>query len=227
VTDPGAGFDGLVRLYRGLEFAAFGRDLERARFSLLDHLAASRRILVLGEGDGRCLARLVRLAPDARIDCVDISAAMLRRAAARLSPSDGRRVTFHRLDARSAPLPAGPFDAVTTLFFLDCFTDDEVRGLVERIRRVLAPSARWLWADFRMPESGPYARARARAWIALLYAFFRWQTGISARALPAAEAAIGAAGLQEIARRDYQRGMVRAALFASDDGRARPSGGSG
>ena len=85
VTTPAANFDPLARLYRALEYLAFGGDLERARFCLLDHLAGRRSILILGEGDGRCLARLLPLAPEARIHCLDASPAMLARAGARIA----------------------------------------------------------------------------------------------------------------------------------------------
>jgi ubiquinone/menaquinone biosynthesis C-methylase UbiE len=207
-----ADFDGLARVYRLLEFAAFGRDLERARFCFLDRLASSRRILVCGQGDGRELARLAAIADRAEIHCLDASARMIARASGRLRDADRRRVVFHHLDALTSPLPPGPFDAVTTLFFLDCFTELQLRELVPRIAATLSPSAQWLWADFRMPERG-WSRLRARATIALLYAFFRWQTAIPARELPPAEAIISAAEFVSNECIDRQGGMVRTRLF--------------
>lgn len=219
----GAGFDRLVAVYRFLEFAAFGRDLERARFCLLDRLAPRLRILVLGEGDGRALLRLLAAAPDAEVHCVDAGAAMLARASSRLTASDRGRVIFHQIDVLASALPGGPFDAVTTMFFLDCFTEGQVRWLVERIAQTLAPDAAWLWADFRMPERG-FSRWRARASIGLLYAFFRWQTGIAARQLPPAEAIIAAAGFVSGEYQDRQGGMVRTRLFkCGQSARVSPS----
>jgi ubiquinone/menaquinone biosynthesis C-methylase UbiE len=207
------GFDRLARVYRALEFVAFGRDLERARFCLLDRLASCDRILVFGEGDGRALARLVRIAPRVEIHCVELSPAMIDRASRRLGDADRARVIFHQADALTSQLPDGPFDAVTTMFFLDCFTEAQVRDLVTKIAATLAPGAAWLWADFRLPDRGR-ARLRARATIALLYAFFRWQTGIPARQLPPAERLIANAGFTARQQRDRQGGMVRTTLFA-------------
>lgn len=205
-------FDGLARVYRTIEFLAFGRDLERARFCLLDRLAGCRDILVLGEGDGRCLARLVRAAPLARIRCVDASGAMLARAAARLTdPADRARVSFERADVFALDLPAGRHDAVVTLFFLDCFLPDQVELLVARIRDALRPGAGWLWADFAVPAG--WRRGPARAALRLLYLFFRWRTGLPARALPPAEAILGRAGFRREAEREFRGGFVRAALF--------------
>ena len=205
-------FDGLARSYRALEFLAFGRDLERARFCLLGRLAGCRDILVLGEGDGRCLARLVRAAPLARIRCVDASGAMLARAAARLTdPADRARVTFEQGDALALDLPAGRHDAVVTLFFLDCLLPDQVERLVARVQGALRPGASWLWADFAVPAG--WRRGPARAALRLLYFFFRWQTGLPARELPPAEAMLGRAGFRREDAREFRGGFIRAALL--------------
>lgn len=213
MRSPATGFDRLASAYRILELAAFGRALERARFVHLDHLSACRRILVLGEGDGRCLARLVRAAPTAQIDVLDISPVMLARAAAGLPPEDRPRVLLREADILRSPLPDGPYDAVTTMFFLDCFAAADLRALVPRVAAVLAPAATWLWTDFRVPERG-VVRWYAQACVGALYAFFRWQTGISARTLPPAERMIEEAGFRAVQRRDYRGGLIRSVVFA-------------
>lgn len=111
-------FDRLAGLYRPLEFLAFGRDLERARFHFLPRLHDRRNILVLGEGDGRCLARLVQAAPLSRIHCIDASTAMLARAEARIAGTEAHaRVTFECRDIMAARLTPATYDAVVTLFF--------------------------------------------------------------------------------------------------------------
>lgn len=209
-----ADFDRLARIYHALEWLAFGRDLGRARFCLLDRLAGCRSILVLGEGDGRVLARLVSVASAARIHCFDASPAMLARARARLAPADAARVTFTCGDARTAGFPPGAHDAVVTLFFLDCFAAAEVAALVSRIHAALRPGACWLFADFALPPRG-FRRWRARIWLAGLYAFFRWETGLQARALPPSEASIRAAGFSLEAEEERQLGLLRTVLFRS------------
>jgi len=212
VTSPSAGFDRLAGVYRLLEVGAFGHALERARFVHLDRLSRCRRILVLGEGDGRCLARLLRMAPTAHVDVIDISPAMLARAGAALLPEDRPRVRLHQADILRSDLPDGPYDGVTTMFFLDCFTATELRTLVPRITAALAPAAVWLWADFRVPERG-VIRWYAQACVGALYAFFRWQAGISARRLPPAEEMIEVAGFRATQRREYRGGLIRSVVF--------------
>lgn len=144
-------FDRLTGVYQALEWLAFGADLERARFGLLDSLLSCRRVLILGEGDGRFLERLVRRFPEIRVDCLESSPAMLARARRRLTKAEQARVTFLCHDARTMELADEIYDAVVTLFFFDCFTEAEVAALVARISRALRPKARWLWADFTVP----------------------------------------------------------------------------
>lgn len=213
MKSPATDFDGLTHAYRALEFLAFGHDLERARFTFLDRLRDCQNILVLGEGDGRALARLVQLAPIARIHCLDLSPTMLARASARLSPEDRARVTFQSADILTTALAAGPFDAVTTLFFLDCFTPTQVQDIVARVQAVLAPAAIWIFTDFALPSRG-YARLRARAWLALLYAFFRWQTKLPARALPPTEKILADAGWRTVTECDLQSGLIRTVILS-------------
>jgi ubiquinone/menaquinone biosynthesis C-methylase UbiE len=208
------GFDRLASVYRALEFIAFGRDLERARFEHLGRLSGCRSILLLGEGDGRCVERLAQLAPEARITCVDSSPGMIARAARRLKGPSASRVEFICADALSYAPEPGAFDAVATLFFLDCFTAPQVESIVDRIRPAMRPGAPWLFADFAVPARGP-ARWRARAWLAVLYFFFRVGAGLRVSELPPSEEILVSAGWKPAEVRVLQRGMIRSVLLAS------------
>ena len=207
------GYDQLARLYRLIEFLAYGRALERARFHHFERLRDRRHILLLGDGDGRGLALACRLAPQARITSLDFSAGMIDRARRQLDPSDRARVTFLHADALTAEFSAGTYDAVTTLFFLDCFSNEQVRGFINRLRPALTPDALWLHADFAVPSSG-WPRLRARVWLALMFAFFRWQTGLATHALPESEALLHTAGFHRLAHADWQGGFLVSTVFA-------------
>jgi ubiquinone/menaquinone biosynthesis C-methylase UbiE len=208
------GFDRLARWYRLLEFAAFGRDLERARFAFLGELAGRGDILLLGEGDVSCAERVAAVAPGARIRCVDSSAGMIERASLRLSAAGALgRVSFERADLRSYAPRAGEYDAVATLFVLDCFDAADVAAIVRRVGAALRPGAPWLFADFVLPPRG-LARARARVWLWVLYGFFRLETGLRVAALPPSEAILGEAGWLPHRSLELQRGLVRSAVYA-------------
>jgi cyclopropane fatty-acyl-phospholipid synthase-like methyltransferase len=207
------GFDRLARWYRALEFIAFGRDLERARFAFLERLSDRQSILILGEGDGRCAARLLPIAPGARITCVDSSRGMIARAEARIREAGGcDRVSFECADARGFSPQPGQYDAVVTLFLLDCFKADEVSVIVGRVSAALRTGAPWVFADFTLPRRG-IARIRARAWLALLYAFFRWETALGATSLPPSEEILEQAGWRRAETRDLQWGLLRSSVY--------------
>lgn len=209
---PEAGFDSVARSYWLLERLAFGGALEAARFCHLDALGGCRRVLVLGEGDGRFLVRLLRRFPELRVDCVDASAAMLTQAAQRLSTEERRRVNLICADVRCWKMEEGVYDAAVTLFVLDCFAQMEAEELVGRIATALRPDALWLWADFTLPAHG-WRRGRARLWLALLYAFFRWRTGLRTRRLPEIDGALGAAGFAPERATELQAGLLLSVLW--------------
>jgi len=212
LTPPApTGFCRLARFYAPLEMLMFGRELERARFCFLEHLRDCRDILLLGEGDGRCLEQLIKIAPQARLHCVDSSPAMLRRAAARLPARDRGRVAFVCANVLEWNPPKQGYDAVVTLFFLDCFWQNEVRRLVERMQPALRPGARWLWADFVLPASGP-ARWRAQLWLRAKYGFFHWAPDLSTRALPPSGEILRAAGWRPVAAQKFHRIFVFSVL---------------
>jgi SAM-dependent methyltransferase len=162
--------DAIAPWYRWLEYAGFGRALQRRREAFLSEVADARRVLVLGDGDGRALAALLRVNTQATVDYVDLSARMLQLARAR---AGAQRVVYHRADALTMPLAEGEYDLIVTHFFLDCFdARDQVR-LIERVGRAASPRARWVVSEFR----------RRGIFVAMLYLFFRFATGLRTREL--------------------------------------------
>lgn len=205
-------FDRVAPAYRCLEYVAFGRALQRARVVHLPALRQCRRILVVGDGDGRCGEVLATIARTARIHCIDTSDRMLRRAARRVPLSARGRVTFERADVRTFDAGDAAWDAVLTMFVLDCLTTDEARQTTRRLSRALEPAGQWLFADFVVPARG-WRRLRARLWIGLLYRFFRWRTGLTVSQLPPSEQLIEQAGLRAIDVDERQAGLVRSVRY--------------
>jgi SAM-dependent methyltransferase len=109
--------------------------------ALLRELAAASeqaRALDVACGDGRNARRLAELgfAVDA-VDVSDVAVAALRQAAA----DRGLRVDPRALDLEREPLPAGPYDVVVCMSYLQ-------RDLFEPLARVLAPGGVVLYETF-------------------------------------------------------------------------------
>ena len=170
--------DRIAPWYRWFEYIGFGRELERRRFAFLPEVSNARRILVLGDGDGRFLKRLVECARGAQVDYLDSSAAMLQRA----QRNAGDRATYLHADALVAELPAGTYDLIVTHFFLDCFDRPDAERLVARIVRSARPESRWLISEFRQQANG-WQAVWGWIWLRTLYLFFGVTTGLKTRQL--------------------------------------------
>ena len=179
--DTGSTFDRLARPYRWLEDAAFGRGLLRCRYDLLPWLADARRVLTVGEGDGRFVAELARQFPEIKVDCVEASEAMIDRARECL-PANAK-VRFHQADALEWDFSKDKYDAVVTCFFLDCFSPETLAVLMPRLAASVRPEGQWLVAEFGQPSRG-WPAWHARGWLAVMYFFFRLAARLEARRLP-------------------------------------------
>jgi cyclopropane fatty-acyl-phospholipid synthase-like methyltransferase len=209
-----ANFDRIARPYRWLEYLSFGPMLERSRFCRIPQLAYARRALVLGDGDGRFLARLLACDPLLHADVVDQSPAMLRILQSRADSVHARdRIQIHLTDARTFT-PTGTYDLVVAHFFLDCFTTDEVQSLAENIRPHLSPDAIWLISEFAIPDG--IASLPAKSIVSALYIAFRLITGLRTRTLPDHTTALTSSGFLLQDRRLILFGLLVSELWSID-----------
>jgi SAM-dependent methyltransferase len=206
-------FNLIARPYRWLEYLTLGRALERCRAHFLAQLCDRRRALVLGDGDGRFLAKLLAHNPYLRADAVDTSVAMLRLLRQRsegATPDADTRLSIHHCDALTFPL-AGRYDLVITHFFLDCLTQADLDTLVTRVAPTLAPGGLWLVSDFRIPTG--FMRLPALALIRGLYFGFRVLTGLRTMKLPDHATPLTRSGLIRVAHRHSFAGMLTTELW--------------
>lgn len=209
-------FNRLARLYRWMEYFSFGPWLWLTRTEFLPVLAECRRALMLGDGDGRFTARLLRANSGIRIDAVDVSQAMLD-AQLQNAGADGDRVRVHLADIRALQVPDQgglPYDLVVTHFFLDCLTTEEVQALATRLRAWVAPETLWVVSEFAVPD-GWFGRWVARPIVAGLYLSFRWLTRLAVRRLPDHDSALREAGFVLVERRARLGGMLVSELWST------------
>ncbi len=204
--------DRIASSYRWLEYAAFGPALEQARFDFLSHATEARRVLILGEGDGRFLARLLECNLQASVAVVESSARMIQLARQRVPPNDRTRVEFHHIDAASQPWPEGPFDLVVSHFFLDILTFPEAESVILKASVLLCPGALWLLSEFQEPAGG-IRRMHARLWLAAMYRFFWLTTGVRASKLPPYRDTLSRYGLTETEHRERRFGLIRSQVW--------------
>jgi len=205
-------FDRLARVYRWMEWFSFGPYLSRCRRAFLPQLHEARRALVLGDGDGRFTAALLRQNTQVRIDAVDASAAMLdglRRRAA----GDVSRLRTEVQDLREwRPKPAACYDLIVTHFFLDCLTTEEVSALAARVAVATAGDAHWVVSEFAIPDDA-FGRWLARPVVTMLYRAFGVLTGLRVRRLPDYSKALRSAGFSLQKDRKWLLGLLVAQVW--------------
>lgn len=188
--------DGIARYYEVLEHLSFGGYLERSRFAFLGEARIARRAIVCGGGDGRFLARLLRVNSSVEVDFVELSPKMVELAELRVAGM-GRgfreRVRFRVRDVCEFEPPTEGYDLIVTHFFLDCFSEAELAGIVARLASWGVAHARWIVSDFREAD-GPVGRIWTRSVIRGLYAAFRLTTGLRVTRLPNYAAALAREG---------------------------------
>lgn len=204
-----ANFDGLAKLYRWMELVTFGPLLARCRMAFLGEGHSARRAqiaLVLGDGDGRFTAELLRVNRQVQIEAVDASPAMLEALKRRAGANAGR-VRETCIDARNWRPARTQFDLVATHFFLDCLTTEEVRALAIKVRGAASSSVAWIVSEFAIPGSW-FGRWVAGPLVWLLYRAFGLLTGLEVRSLPDHHAALRDAGFTLAERRGLLRGLL-------------------
>ena len=203
-------FDRVARLYRWAEYLSLGPLLQRTRTHFVPQLSGCRSAFVLGDGDGRFLARLLLQNLSLHAVAVDTSTTMLHLLQQRCSFA-GARLRSQQESALTASPPRDA-DLIVTHFFLDCLTQAEVNGLASQIAAHTRPKTLWLLSDFQVPESGA-ARPLARLYIRALYLAFRLLTGLRVQHLPTPQIALAHAGFTRIAHHRRLFGMLYTELW--------------
>jgi SAM-dependent methyltransferase len=206
-------FNLIAKPYRWLEYFTLGKALENCRLHYLPQLLDRRHALVLGDGDGRFLAQLLKCNPHLQADAVDTSATMLqllRQRCEAATPDADTRLRTRHTNALTISLE-DPYDLVVTHFFLDCLTQPDLNSLISRIAPTLAPGALWLISDFRIPP-GPM-HLPAKLLIRGLYLAFRLLTGLRTTHLPDHATPLTQAGLTRISHQHRLAGLLITELW--------------
>ena len=177
------GYDRLAPIYQSLEFALFGRSLQRARVALVNHLPSIRTALVLGDGNGRLLEQLCQKQSECSFTSVDQSSKMIELQRKRVIRAGvTNQVEFVREDARKFDPSGREYDLLVAAYFLDCFSEVELARLIPRWLGGIRAGGVFYFVDFVQPRSG-WRQRQAAVYQAMMHGFFRWQTGLPNRRL--------------------------------------------
>lgn len=132
--------------------ARFGAQRRRA-VELLDP-RPGERLLIVGAGTG---ADLPYLPPDVEVVALDITPAMVRRAAARAKALD-REIELHVMDAQALDLASGSFDAAVLHLIVAVVPDPD--AMLDEVHRVVRPGGRIVVFDKFHHDDAPISWLR-------------------------------------------------------------------
>jgi len=215
--------DALAPHYHSLEYLSFGAQLDRSRVAFLREVATSDRAIIAGGGDGRFLARLLRVNARVEVDFVELSKQMLgiaERRIAAMGQSSYKRVHFWAGDLCDFQPRTDGYDLIVTNFFLDCFSEKDIEAVVARLAGWSSPDARWVLSDFRESETS-IGRMWTGAVIRGLYAAFRFATGLRVTRLPNYTAVLASAGFALQWEERWVGGLLHSSLWRPSPVRTR------
>ena len=208
-----SGFDRIAPFYGVFESFLFGSKLQEMRCAYLDQLADRRDILLIGEGTGLFLERLLQVNPKTNVTVVEQSAEMIKRSRNRVAEKDSSRATFHKVALQEFD-SVKRFDAVCTFFFWDCFEKSQLRTMLPTLSKCTKKESLWIDVDFfEMQEGAPLSKWWHFMLIRMLYGFFGLATGIQARHVVEIEPLAKQTGFFVTASHHSEKFPVRARIF--------------
>jgi len=122
--------------------ATFQRRLRRQSLRLLD-ASDGETVLEIGPGTGAALAEMAKSVGEGKVCGLDITPEMVRQARDRLGKTDNTgKVHVVIGDARKIPFFGKAADAVYMAETLELFAREDMRTVLQEIRRVLKPGGR-------------------------------------------------------------------------------------
>ena len=177
-------FDLIAKHYNWMEKIIFRSDLEKVRRMNLALVKNAKSILLLGDGDGRFLEQVSLMGTDAFIVSVDSSAKMIDLSKRKLEKS-ALNVEFNCTKIEDfQPIESFKPDLIIAHFFLDCFTHDEVKLIIDRVSEWAAVNAKFVISDFSITKKTSFNRIYQKMLTSIMISFFRLFCGISTRFLP-------------------------------------------
>jgi len=177
-------FDLIAKHYNWMEKIIFRSDLEKVRSMNLALIKNAKAILLLGDGDGRFLEQVSLMGTDAFIVSVDSSAKMIDLSKRKLEKS-ALNVEFNCTKIEDfQPIESFKPDLIIAHFFLDCFTHDEVKLIIDRVSEWAAVNAKFVISDFSITKKTSFNRIYQKMLTKIMIRFFRLFCGISTRFLP-------------------------------------------
>ena len=196
-------FNFIAKYYTFISRAVFGNSLEKAKVSLFNNIPDNAKVLIIGGGTGVSLAFLNRLKPQLIIHFVEASSEMVKIAKSKI---DTGQVDFYYSTIED--FGGGNYDVIITEFFLDLFSENEIKSYIHLITHKLSKNGVWFDTDFRATNS-----LSKKALLKIMYLFFRIFSNVKVDKLIATKKIIESKGLIITKEKKFKSGFITSRLI--------------
>lgn len=194
-------FNSIAPFYDFLVKLTFGQRIWQAQRTHLNEIPENSSVLVLGGGTGKILKWIPA---NCSITYLELSTKMIERAK-RMGKAEFIHDDFrtHRFNKE--------YDWVICPFFLDCFNEEDLKMVLEKIREVMGEGARLIITDFQI------ANWRQRLMIKLMVQFFRWTSNLPTKKLMPIQSLVREGHFSLIKSRSFHNDFIFSDIYENKE----------
>ena len=193
----------MAPVYDVLARIVFGNAIVVSQTVFLEQIGEGSKILILGGGTGWLLNKIDERDSSCEVWYVELSERMIERACKRKM-----NCKIHFIQGTEELIPVDKkFDVVITNFYLDLFSNDRVKRVIDRINHHTHASTLWIITDFK--NTIWWQRCMLRC----MYTFFRIVCKIEASQLPDWPGYLGHNGWREDSTRQWYNGFIESSIW--------------
>ena len=194
-------FDSVAPFYDFLVKLTFGQRIWQAQRAHLNEIQKNSSVLVLGGGTGKILNWLPA---NCNVTYLELSSKMIERA------NRMGKAEFINEDFRTY-LFIKKFDWVICPFFLDCFEEEDLKMVLEKIREVMGHGAGLIITDFQITNW------RQKLLTKLMIQFFRWTSNLPTKRLLPIQTLVREGDLNLIKSRSFHNDFIFSDIYENKE----------
>jgi tRNA (cmo5U34)-methyltransferase len=200
------GFDSVAFMYDWLARLVFGNEIVRAQKCYLNALKNAKEVLIIGGGTGWIAREVLNVSPSIHVTYIEASQQMLNLTVRKITSRESRVTLIHGIHEDIVSNKV--YDAVITNFFLDLFKEEDLAGVISRIKSHLDKNSLWLISDFENCNKG-----WQKILLYVMYYFFRVTSRVSTKKLANWRAVMFREGLKEMKCERFYHGFIYSGLY--------------
>lgn len=198
-------FDRVAIIYDALVKIVYGKSVKMAQLHFLNEIPEQGNVLILGGGTGWFLVEFLRVRPLCKVWYVEASRKMLWLSKKKTFAPQS--ITFIQGTEASISKEM-KFDVIITNFYLDLFEPASLKGIIQKIKPLLAKNGLWLISDF-----ADQGKIWQRFLLKLMYTFFQQVCKIEASSLPPWHQCLHKGNLISIRSKLFYKGFIQSSAY--------------